>query len=83
MVRDQQSLTMPQLAFETFVTQYFWFVTIFLLVYWFNSTKQLPKISLILFIRDQLISTKPVNTTLKDLSDQSLKLTIIPINQNK
>jgi F0F1-type ATP synthase membrane subunit b/b' len=72
---------MPQLCIETFVTQYFWFVAIFILIYWFNSTKQLPKISQILFVRDQLISTKPVSANTKDSTSDSLKINIIPVPQ--
>lgn len=72
---------MPQLCLETFVTQYYWFIAIFLLVYWFNTAKQLPKLSETLFVRDMLISTKSTNKAINDNMGETLQINIIPVGQ--
>lgn len=72
---------MPQLCLETFVTQYYWFTAIFLLVYWFNTVKQLPKLSETLYIRDMLISTKSVNKPINENIGEALQINIVSVGQ--
>lgn len=72
---------MPQLCIETYVTQFVWFIGLFLFIYWFNTTNQLPKISEILFVRDQLSSVKLDNNNSKESVNDSFKINIVVLPQ--
>lgn len=64
---------MPQLSFETFVSQYFWLVFIILTLYYLVSTKYLPLLSETFKARKRLESLKS-SASASSLSDQSKNL---------
>lgn len=60
---------MPQLWTETFVSQYFWLLTILLTYYFFMATKVIPAISNTIKLRQQTEESKgDLNDPIKDNS---------------
>lgn len=47
---------MPQLSIETFVSQYFWFITIFLAFYIYSVTQVIPRITEIMKTRKKCVT---------------------------
>ena len=69
---------MPQLWTETFVTQYFWFIFILLVFYFFIATKFIPNVANTLKARQinentEIKSENVTNTKTSDLFNQNIK----------
>lgn len=66
---------MPQLSIETFVSQYFWLILIFLVFYYVVITQVLPNIAKILKARNKVEAVAPgiESTKVKDEIKISLK----------
>lgn len=65
---------MPQLSIETFVSQYFWLILIFLIFYYVIITQILPNIAKILKTRNKAESTGPELETAKLKDDVKISL---------
>lgn len=57
---------MPQLALETFVTQYVWLLIIFFSFYWFSITIVIPRISILMKSRDKISQFKIIQNDKQD-----------------
>lgn len=81
---------MPQLAVETFVTQYFWLVVILFIFYYLSAAIIIPKISAIFKTRNKLsaintnIDTQESNNILlgKSILSQAIAIQSSPIKSS-
>lgn len=63
---------MPQLALETYISQYFWLLVIFFGFYWLSITQILPRIALLMKSRNK-ISELSILDSLEQTSIQTDK----------
>jgi len=58
---------MPQLWFETFVSQYFWLIVILTDIYLFNYFIFLPAVSRFFYLRNKLTVVQTTKTETNDI----------------
>lgn len=66
---------MPQLSFETFVSQYFWLVVILLSFYYLCATQILPKIG------EAFKTRRRIESTASSAGEKSLDTTVVKSHQ--